>query len=215
LSKSKLLLGGAAALALCIAASSASAGVITFDNLGDNGSGTPIFNGYAGLQWNNFDVLDAVALANQVGPTGYSNGIVSSPKVAFNISGTPASFSSGTTFNLDDFYLTAAWSDGLTVQITGLIGGNPVDSATEVIDTSGPTHVMLNWSGIDEVDFVSFGGVQHGHIGQGSNFALDNLTLAFNGPTVPEPGTWAMLILGLGMVGFAARRRREGLPITA
>jgi hypothetical protein len=27
--------------------------------------------------------------------------------------------------------------------------------------------------------------------------------------TIPEPGTWAMLIAGFGLVGFAARRRRE------
>lgn len=38
------------------------------------------------------------------------------------------------------------------------------------------------------------------------SFALDNLTI---GNAVPEPATWAMMILGLGMVGAAARRRRQ------
>lgn len=43
------------------------------------------------------------------------------------------------------------------------------------------------------------------------NFAIDDFT--FNGrPTivasaVPEPATWAMMILGLGMVGYALRRK--------
>lgn len=32
--------------------------------------------------------------------------------------------------------------------------------------------------------------------------------------SVPEPATWAMLILGIGMIGFAARRR-EGMEATA
>lgn len=32
---------------------------------------------------------------------------------------------------------------------------------------------------------------------------------------VPEPATWAMLILGLAMVGFAARRGREDMRIAA
>jgi hypothetical protein len=32
---------------------------------------------------------------------------------------------------------------------------------------------------------------------------------------VPEPATWAMLILGVAMVGFAARNRRNGLAVTA
>lgn len=38
------------------------------------------------------------------------------------------------------------------------------------------------------------------------SFVLDNLTI---GNAVPEPATWAMMILGLGMVGAAARRRRQ------
>jgi len=44
----------------------------------------------------------------------------------------------------------------------------------------------------------------------GSDFAIAQLRYAF-GPTpftlVPEPATWAMMIAGFGLVGFAARRR--------
>jgi len=29
---------------------------------------------------------------------------------------------------------------------------------------------------------------------------------------VPEPGTWAMMLLGFGAAGFAMRRRRTALP---
>lgn len=36
--------------------------------------------------------------------------------------------------------------------------------------------------------------------------------VAFGGPNVPEPATWAMMIAGFGLVGFAARRRRMALP---
>ena len=32
---------------------------------------------------------------------------------------------------------------------------------------------------------------------------------------VPEPATWAMLISGFGMVGFAARRRRAGVTLAS
>jgi len=35
--------------------------------------------------------------------------------------------------------------------------------------------------------------------------------VAFNGPLVPEPGTWAMLIAGFGLMGTALRRRRAAL----
>lgn len=32
---------------------------------------------------------------------------------------------------------------------------------------------------------------------------------------VPEPATWAMMILGLGLIGFVARRQREGMAVAA
>jgi hypothetical protein len=35
--------------------------------------------------------------------------------------------------------------------------------------------------------------------------------VAFGGPAVPEPGTWAMMIAGFGLVGWAARNRRRDL----
>nr|WP_310523844.1 PEPxxWA-CTERM sorting domain-containing protein [Polymorphobacter sp.] len=37
---------------------------------------------------------------------------------------------------------------------------------------------------------------------------IDNVVLTSTAATVPEPSTWAMLIAGFGLVGFAARRRR-------
>ena len=37
---------------------------------------------------------------------------------------------------------------------------------------------------------------------------IDNIVIATAGGVVPEPATWAMLLAGFGMVGFAARRRR-------
>lgn len=46
-----------------------------------------------------------------------------------------------------------------------------------------------------------------------AGFAIDNLRFGVRGQvvvpggTVPEPATWAMMILGFGMVGLAARRR--------
>lgn len=40
-----------------------------------------------------------------------------------------------------------------------------------------------------------------------NSFEIDNLATA----AVPEPATWAMLITGFGLVGFAARRRERRL----
>jgi len=42
----------------------------------------------------------------------------------------------------------------------------------------------------------------------GGGYESDNHTVGFvNMPSVPEPASWALLITGFGLVGFAARRR--------
>ena len=43
--------------------------------------------------------------------------------------------------------------------------------------------------------------------GGAPSFAIGKLVLGANANAVPEPATWALLISGFGMIGFAARRR--------
>jgi hypothetical protein len=44
----------------------------------------------------------------------------------------------------------------------------------------------------------------------GGGYESDNHTVGFvDMPTVPEPTSWALLITGFGLVGFAARRKRS------
>lgn len=59
----------------------------------------------------------------------------------------------------------------------------------EVGDAYGSTPGATNW-------------------GLGNLMAGDRFTLSVT--PVPEPGTYAMLLAGLGVLGFMARRRREG-----
>lgn len=40
---------------------------------------------------------------------------------------------------------------------------------------------------------------------------FSNAALYEDGPHVPEPATWAMMVLGFGVAGFAVRRRRKVL----
>ena len=80
-------------------------------------------------------------------------------------------------------------------------------STVLTVSTSGPTLEILDWSGIDEADFTSYGGVDHGFgNGFGNQFVIDNLTI--NG-SVPEPAAWVLALTGLGLAGAALRRRRE------
>lgn len=62
------------------------------------------------------------------------------------------------------------------------------------------TPIGVNFSGTAKsIDFAG-----------GANYVgFDQITFGSRNPggTVPEPATWAMMILGFGMVGFATRRR--------
>lgn len=54
---------------------------------------------------------------------------------------------------------------------------------------------------------------------QGSGFVLDNrFAIAVrvgNVAAVPEPGPWALMLSGLGLMGFLSRRRSKVTPLTA
>jgi len=54
---------------LSFAVSTASAQLITFDDLADNGTGTAINFGYAGLNWDSFDDLNTNQWGHQWGQT--------------------------------------------------------------------------------------------------------------------------------------------------
>jgi PEP-CTERM motif len=82
---------------------------------------------------------------------------------------------------------TAAAVDGNTSGLTAGLGG----TVTQLTWAPGET-LWLRWTDRNDT------GNDHG-------LAIDNFT--FNVSAVPEPGTLAMLLAGLGAVGFIARRR--------
>lgn len=182
--------------------SAAKAQLLTFDSL--PGNQTPVPAGYGGLNWNNFDYLDSSTMI----ASGYVNGTVSPSRVAYNAFGTQASVTSASTFDLTSLYLTAAWNDGLSVTIDGYLSGSLLYTNTFVVNTSGPTFELLNYLGVDEVRFVSSGGVSHGFGGSGTHFVLDNVALNGAGVSaVPEPSTYG-LFAAAGLIGVVALRRR-------
>jgi len=90
--------------AMSFAASTASARLITFDDLADNGGGTAISNSYSGLDWDNFNVLNTASLI----PSGFVNGTVSTSNVAYKDQANPATITSPAGFNLIDAQLVKA-----------------------------------------------------------------------------------------------------------
>ena len=171
--------------------------VVTFDDL--PGDGYQIPNGYCGLNWNNFDCDDGADIPN----SGYKNGIVTSPNVAYNAFGYVATISASP-FTFNSAYFTGAWNDGLTVAITGYLSGNVVDEKSFIVNFSGPTLEVFNWADVDELSFASNGGTPHSG-GGGEQFVMDNFT--YN--AVPEPST--RVLVGIGAVSLLAYgwRRRD------
>ena len=155
--------------------------VIGFDDLPWKAvGGYPIPNGYGGLQWQNFDYLNAVFYIGN--PSGYLNGMVSQDYVVYNVGGQPAQLIGGT-FNLSSAYLTGAWNDGLQVEVQGFVGVTLVHDNTYTVNATGPTLINFNYLGVDKVNFISSGGSQHpGFTHNGTSVVLDNLSITMLSP---------------------------------
>ena len=145
----------------------------TFDDLGGPGRRT-VPSGYAGLDWSNFYFLNAVETTDS--PSGYQNGMISPPNVIYNGRGNPASIIGVTPFDLLSAYVTAAWRDSLTLQVTGSAGGVANFTITTNLSTTTPTLVQFNFFGVDRVDFVTSGGTTNStYAGSGHEFAMDSV----------------------------------------
>ena len=198
----------ATVFAASVIAVPASATTITFDDLDlTSGVAGPLPSNYAGFAWNNIYGLDAVTFKLN-GTSGYDKGLVSGRNVAFVLDSSTGTMSSATPFTFNGGYFTAAWNNNMTLTIAGLVNGVQTFTDSFIIDQTGPVQKTYNWSGLTSVTFRSSGGVNAGLFGGGTHVAIDNLSINAT-PAVPEPATWAMMILGMGAVGFAMRRSRK------
>lgn len=83
-----------------------------------------------------------------------------------------------------------------TSTFTALLAGVAVEAFSEVTNYNGKFYGFENIS-FDSIRIDS-GGVNHAYI-------LDNLEVQ----AVPEPETYALMLAGLGVLGFVARRRKS------
>jgi hypothetical protein len=152
--------------------------LITFDDLGEatgqEGIEIPNYYGYSGFTWTNFYVIDGI---NYYGnPSGYEPGTISSNNVAYNGNGDPATIASSQPFSLVSADLTAAWNDALELEVQGYLSGALIYDNTYTLSSTSPTVVTFNYSGVDEVNFISSGGIQNSnYVYSGEQFAMDNL----------------------------------------
>lgn len=72
--------------------------------------------------------------------------------------------------------------------------------------------------GVTQLRYIKLDGTS-GSFGGSSGFDPDSVALVnfakINTGTVPEPGTWALMILGFGTAGLALRRRSQAVRATA
>jgi hypothetical protein len=190
-----------------LALSKARATVITFDALPLNtGTASVIPNGYQGLAWSNFFVVNAVLQIDHYPflTNGYYYGIVSATNVAGNASGNPAEIDSSTNFNFYGVYLTGAWSSNLNIEVQGFRSGNLVYDQTVVASATNPTPFSFDYMDIDRLYFSASGGQPAFNGAGGSFFAMDNLTIEF----IPEPSSLLLTTLGAVTLFAVVRRKR-------
>src|SRR6266536_864006 len=138
---------------------------LTFDDLSPRSDWAGVTNGYGGLQWNYFGVLDgSVRPATE----GYRTGMISSNNVAFNLAGNPASIIGRTLFNLQSAYLTAAAVDRMQIEVQGFVGPNLDYDNIYKLSTHVPAFIDFNFLGVDQVKFIP---------SPFSQFVVENLTV--------------------------------------
>lgn len=90
-----------------------------------------------------------------------------------------------------------------------------VNSVSQVIYTSGPVSGDYGLNSIGPINFSggSVSGIKlssNGYVGNAfHNFSNQSFTLSSVNNAVPEPATWALLLVGFGFVGGAMRTRRK------
>lgn len=165
---------------------------LTFDDISTSFQ-TVIPNGYGGLNWNNWFVVNTLV------PSGldYANGVVSSPNVAADGGdGSPASFSSSTAFTLNSAYLMPLGGEGSDYfNVYGYSGGTQVYANSYFILANSPTLINFDYANIDTVQIATDADVP---------FTMDNMTI-----TVPEPSACALASLAVAFGGLMSRQKKS------
>ena len=97
----------------------AESSLIRFDEFDVGTDFAVIPGGYGGLQWSNFGAYNG---AIRPVTEGYRTGMISSSNVAFNLFGDAAAIRSDVPFDLGSAYFTAAFVNGLQVEVQGWTG---------------------------------------------------------------------------------------------
>ena len=194
--RSALLAGAAMALATMTGATAAQAAVVTFDDAAGNsildaqfGSGGSFDD--QGLTFTSHGSYMYVWDSSSPNSNGTNNNIFAGWSGGDTETITKTG---GGNFNLNSLDLAISWYDGNPTD-TITINGTPL--------TISQTLTTYNLN-LHNVSSVTISGVAS----NGGYWLADNISYT---ACVPEPGIWAMTLLGFGALGMALRSRRQAM----
>lgn len=154
-------------------------------------------------------------------------GVIAGDQLGTATSDTPVRYlSTSAAASADDLSVTQSNIVAMA-NVNGLFAGLNGDADGVVTSTSNQGYVARNGSGLGaNLDWSSNKVSAAASVGSDLNFymlslpegvvtkeklqgvwSFDGQTLSYNVAVVPEPETYALLLAGLGLIGFAARRR--------
>ncbi len=215
----KILAAVATAGAMAMAApASAQVVVLDFEGIGNESSVGNFYNGGAGTNYGVQFSADTLAVIDaDAGGTGNIANEPSPNTVMFflNANNAVLNFAAGFDTGFSFFYTsstaaTVSVYDGLNG--TGsLLGTLSLAAQYSTGCTGDPNGGFCNWSAVG----VNFSGIARSidFGGTANQTAFDDITFGSSTPgpvtPVPEPGTYALMLAGLGVVATVARRRRQ------
>lgn len=107
---------------------------------------------------------------------------------------------------------------GADLGIAPLLDGTTALGAGTAFEVPNGSGLDDFWGFVSTIPFTSvtlIGGTQTGNQ-NAELYHLDNLRFgAASTPAVPEPATWAMMLVGFGAIGWTMRRRRKNVTVAA
>ena len=201
--RSLATIAAAAMLSSFLVAGAANAAVLDFEDISVAGGFTPgskyLPSVYDGFTWSGVGGDTASWIVTSTTVSNYFPGFTgvaahSGTTYAWSNANNILIMSSAGSFNLDSLWARSA-QFGNSAVLHGFIGSSEI--YTETLNLTNSYQLFaLNFVGI-----TSWSVTDHG-----TNILIDDITVT---TAVPEPSTWAMMIVGFAGVGFMAYRRKS------
>jgi PEP-CTERM motif-containing protein len=222
--KKTILAAAFATTALIAGPAAATTTTLTFEGVGDEASVNDFYNGGTDSYGNsgtnygiNFSSVSLGLIDSDAGGLGNIANEPSESTVLFFLDGSAATMNVAAGFDTGFSFFYSANSTGFVNVYDGLNGtGNLLATLSLSLNfnndscTGDPFGDYCHWDPIG----VNFAGTAKSvDFGGSANFIVfDNITLGSATPgtgAVPEPATWAMMLLGFGAAAAAMRRQRR------